>query len=70
MSITMIIFTECSLEDLINLSQAARILEVSRPTIYKLVRVGDLRVVARLSGLPYMDKREVDELKRRRNNVL
>ena len=64
----MIILTGCKLDDLINLSQAATILGVSRPTIYEMIKRSDLSPV-RVAGLSYVDKGEVEELKRRRSGV-
>ncbi len=64
----MTILTGCNPEYLINLSQAAVILGLSRPTIYKMIRRGELSPV-KVAGLSYMDRREVEELKRRRSGV-
>ena len=63
---TMISLTRCNLDDLVNLSQAAEILGVSRVTVYKMIRRGDLSPV-QVAGLPYVDKGEVEDLKRRRS---
>ena len=54
-------------EELMNLSQAARELGVTRQTLYRIIEFGQLRVVIRLSGLPFVNRLEVEELKRRRS---
>ena len=53
-------------DDLINLTQAAETLGVSRPTVYDLIRKGELTPVE-IAGLQYLDRGEVEGLKRRRN---
>ena len=54
-------------EELMNLSQAARELGVTRQTLYRIIELGQLRVVIRLSGLPFVNRLEVEELKQRRS---
>jgi len=63
----MAILTGCKPEDLINLSQAARELGVSRMTIYNMLGRGELYIAETIAGLPYVDRRVVEELKRRRS---
>jgi len=59
--------TMCRPEDLINITQAAEMLGVSRPTIYELIRRGELTPVE-IAGLSYLDRGEVESLKQKRNN--
>jgi len=50
-------------KDLINLSQAARLLGVTRQTLYSRIRDGALKVV-RVLGLPYVRRGDVERLKK------
>ena len=54
-------------DELMNLSQAARELGVTRQTLYRIIQNGEIHIVIRLSGLPFVDRGEVEELKRRRS---
>ena len=56
-------------EELINLSQAAELLSVSYPTVFAMMDRGELTPV-RIADRQYLVKGAVEELKRRRNNVL
>ena len=53
-------------EDLINLSHAAEILEVSYPTVFALIYRGELEPV-KIADRQYLVKGAVEELKRRRS---
>ena len=55
-------------EDLINLSQAAEILEVSYPTVFALIYRGELEPV-KIADRQYLVRAEVEDLKRRRNGA-
>lgn len=63
---SMTTFTARKLEDLINLSQAAEILGVSRPTVYDFIGRGELEPV-RIADRQYLVKGDVEDLKRRRS---
>ena len=58
--------TRCNPEDLISISQAAKLLRVSRPTIYAMLRRGEL-VPVKISDRQYLVKSDVEELKQRRS---
>ena len=53
-------------EELINLSQAAKVLGVSYPTVFALIRRGELESV-KIADRQYLAMAEVEELKQRRN---
>jgi len=53
-------------EDLINLSQAAKILGVSYPTVFALIYRGELESV-KIADRQYLVRGEVEELKRKRS---
>ena len=59
--------TVCRPEDLVNITQAAEILEVSRPTVYELIRRGELTPVE-IAGLSYLDRGAVEGLKQKRSS--
>lgn len=51
--------------ELINLSEAARILGVTRVTVYSMVDRGEL-LIERIAGLPYVGRGAVEELRKQR----
>jgi len=55
-------------EDLINLTQAARILCVSYPTVFALIERGELESV-RIADRQYLVKGEIEQLKRKRSGT-
>ena len=62
----MVNLTSYKPEELINLSQAAKILGVSYPTVFALMYRGELYPV-RIADRQYLVKEEVEDLKRRRS---
>ena len=55
-------------DELINLSQAAELLDVSYPTVFALIYKGDLEPV-KIADRQYLVRAEVENLKRRRSGV-
>lgn len=53
-------------DELINLSQAAEILDVSYPTVFALIARGEL-VPVKIADRQYLVKRDVEDLKRGRS---
>jgi len=53
-------------DELINLSQAAELLDVSYPTVFALMQRGDLRPV-KIADRQFLLMEKVEELKRRRS---
>lgn len=58
--------TKYKTEDLINLSQAAAVLGVSYPTVFALIRRGEL-VSVKIADRQYLVREDVEELRRRRS---
>ena len=56
-------------DELVNLSQAAEILDVSYPTVFALMYRGELEPV-KIADRQYLLKVEVENLKRRRSGEL
>jgi len=52
----------------VNMSQAARLLGVTRVTVYNMVRRGELDVVMRVTGLPYLSTEQVKDLAKKRGS--